>query len=104
MGSKIFDVRASCSRLHDVPDGFRCDSCAPDPAESTYSAEDCAVVYSGRRHPLVDGAFRPRRNGNGTNVSSLANQVSDHPMLLADLEIFCPESNQFAPSQSASDE
>jgi hypothetical protein len=37
-------------------------------------------------------------------VFSFANQVSDHPMLLADLEIFCSQSNQFGPSQSASDD
>lgn len=104
MGSKILDVGTFCDRLHDVPDGFRCNSCASDPIASTYSAEDCAAVCSCRSHPFIDGAFRPRRNGNGTNVFSFANQVSDQPMLLADLEIFCSESNQFGPSQSASDE
>ena len=35
---------------------------------------------------------------------SFANQVSDYPVLLADLEIFRSESNQFGPSQFASDE
>jgi hypothetical protein len=37
-------------------------------------------------------------------VLFFANQVSDYPMLLANLEIFHPESNQFSPSQAASDE
>ncbi len=57
-----------------------------------------------RHDPLIDGAFRPRGNRNRTNVLSFANQVSDYPVLLADLEIFRSESNQFGPSQSASDE
>jgi len=57
-----------------------------------------------RRGPLIDGAFRPHGNRNGTDVLSFANQVSDHPMLLANLEIFHSESNQFSPSQAASDQ
>jgi hypothetical protein len=43
-------------------------------------------------------------NRNGTDVLSFANQVSDYPMLLANLEIFHSESHQFSPSQAASDE
>jgi hypothetical protein len=97
------DVGTFCGRLHDVPDGLRCDASTPQPVESTQSAEDNTVTYSGRRHPFIYGALRPRRNGNGTNVLSFANQVSDHPVLPADLEIFRSESNQFCPSQSASD-
>jgi hypothetical protein len=37
-------------------------------------------------------------------VLSFADQVSDYPVLLANLEIFRSESNQFGPSQTASDE
>jgi hypothetical protein len=37
-------------------------------------------------------------------VLSFANQVSDYPVFLADPKIFRSESNQFGPSQSASDE
>jgi hypothetical protein len=44
------------------------------------------------------------RNRNGTDVLSFANQVSNYATLLADLEIFRSESNQFGSSPSASDE
>jgi hypothetical protein len=37
-------------------------------------------------------------------VLSFANQVSNHAVLFADLEVFRSESNQFGPSQAASDE
>jgi hypothetical protein len=37
-------------------------------------------------------------------VFSFANQVSDYPVFLTDLKIFRSESNQFGPSQAASDE
>ena len=68
------------------------------------ACEDRATLDGSRRGPLIDGAFRPHWNRNGTNVLSFANQVSDYPMLLANLEIFHSESNQFSPSQTASDE
>jgi hypothetical protein len=37
-------------------------------------------------------------------VLSFTNQVSNDPMVLADLEVFRSESNQFRPSQAASNE
>jgi hypothetical protein len=63
-----------------------------------------ATIDVSRRGPLIDGTFRPRWNRNCTDVLSFANQVSDYPVLLADLEIFRSESNQFGPSQAASKE
>jgi hypothetical protein len=38
------------------------------------------------------------------SVLSFANQISDHPVVLSDLEIARSESHQFSPSQSAPDE
>ena len=87
MGSQILDVGTFGGCLHDVPDGFGCDSCALDLIESNYSAEDRPIVDAGRRGPLIDGAFCPHRNRNGTDVLSLANQVSNDAMIFAHLKI-----------------
>ena len=73
-------------------------------SQPTYSPEDHATVDAGRRGPLIDGAFRPHRNWNGADVLSLANQVSDYPALLANLEILRSQSNQFRPSQAAANQ
>jgi hypothetical protein len=43
--------------------------------------------------PLIDGAFRPQGNRNGTDVLSLANKVSNHAMIFADLKISRPDSH-----------
>jgi hypothetical protein len=51
--------------------------------------------------PLINGTFRPRWDRNGTDVLSFADQVGNHPMFLADLEIFRSESHQFGTWQSA---
>src|ERR1039457_2533478 len=104
MGSQVLDSSTLGGRFYHVPDCLRCDAIAPDLAQPTYPPKDRPTVDASRHDPLIDGVFRPRGNRNGTNVLSFANQVSDYPVLLADLEIFRSESHQFGPSQSASDE
>src|SRR2546425_419228 len=104
MGSQVLDASTLRGRFYHVPDRLRCDAIAPDLAQPTYSSEDRPTVDASRHDPLIEGAFRPHGNRNGPNVLSFANQVSDYPVLLVDLEIFRSESNQFGPSQSASDE
>jgi len=76
-----------------VPDCLGCDSIAPHLAQPIYSAEDRASIDAGRRSPLIDGTFRPHRDWNGADVFTFANQVSDYPALLANLEILRSESN-----------
>ena len=76
----------------------------PDLPQPICSPGDHTTIDGSRRAPFIDGAFRPHWNRNGTDVLAFANQVSNYPMLLANLEIFPSESNQFSPSQTASDE
>jgi hypothetical protein len=84
--------------------GLGSDSIAPNVIQPTYSPEDRTTIDARRRSPLMDGALRPTWNRNGPDVLPLANHVSNHPVLLAELEIFRSESDQFGPSQAASDE
>jgi hypothetical protein len=104
MGGKALDVGSRSGRSHNVPDSLGCDSIVPDLSQPTYSPEGRATVDAGRRGPLIDGAFRPHQNWNGADVLSLANQVSDYPALLANLEILRSQSNQFRPSQAAANQ
>src|SRR5271165_1784782 len=104
MGSKVLDASTLRGCLHDVPNRFGRDSLAPNSLRPTYSPEDRATINGSRSSPLIDGVFRPHWNRNCPDVFSFANQVSDYRMLLAKLEIFHSESNQFGSPQSASDE
>src|SRR5260370_12183619 len=104
MGSEILDVGAFRSRFDDVPDGFRCQAFAPDLFLSAYSPKDCTLIYLSCSGPLIDSALSPHRNWNCANVLSFANQIGDHPVLLADLKIFHPESYQFGASQATANE
>ena len=79
MGSKVSDAATLRGRLHDVPNRLGRDSIAPDLPQPIDSPEDRAILDGRRRGPLIDGAFRPHWDRNGTDVLSFANQVSDYP-------------------------
>jgi hypothetical protein len=70
----------------------------------TDSTEYHPTVDAGCRSPLIDGAFRPHGDRNGADVLPFANEVSNDRVLLADLEVFHPESHHLTATQSASDE
>jgi len=104
MGSEVPDAGTLRGRFHNVSNCLGRDSITPNILHPTYSPEDRPTIDGSLRCPLIDGAFRPHWNRNGADMFSFANQVSNYPVLLADLEIFGSESNQFGPSQAASDE
>src|SRR5260370_6519591 len=104
MWSQIFDGGTFRSRFDDVPDGFRRQAFASDLFLSAYSPKDCTLSYLSCSGPLIDSALRPHGNWNCANVLSFANQVGDHPALLADLKSVQSESYQFGASQAAANE
>jgi hypothetical protein len=104
MGSKVRDAGSLGGRSYYVPYRLGRDAFTPDFAQATYAPKDRATSYASCCDPIVDGAFRPCWDRNGADVLSFADQVGDHPVLLADLEIYRFQSNQFCPSQAASDE
>src|SRR5207253_9774076 len=104
MRSEILDAGALRGRFHNVPDCLGRDSIAPDLTQPTYSPEDCTTSDASCHGPFIDGTFCPHWNWNCTDVLSFADQVRDYPALLTDLELFRSESNQFCPSQAASNE
>jgi hypothetical protein len=87
MRSEILDVATFRSRFDDMPDGFRCEACAPYLPQSAYSPEEHPCSDTSCIGPLINNALCSRRNRHRANVLSLANQVGDHPVLLTDLKI-----------------
>jgi hypothetical protein len=104
MRSKILDAGTFRGRFHNVPDRLGRDSIAADLTQPTYSPEDRTAADASCRSPFIDGTLCPHWNRNCTDVLSFADQVRDYAVLLTDLEIFRSESNQFGPSQAASNE
>src|ERR1019366_5953236 len=95
MGSKVPDAGTLRGRFHNVPNRLGRGSITPDILQPTHSPEDRPIIDGSFRCPLIDGAFRPQWNRSCTDVFSFANQISDYPVLLANLEIFHSEPNQF---------
>jgi hypothetical protein len=65
-----------------MPDRLARDSIASDFAHPLYSPEDDAI-YTSPRTPLIPRRFLPTLDRNRTDVFSFANQIGDHPVLLA---------------------
>src|ERR1017187_1955372 len=104
MRSKVLDAGTLRGRFHNVPDRLGRDSISPDLTQPTSSPENRTPADASCRGPFIDSTLCPHWNRNCTDVLPFANPVRDYPVLLTDLEIFRPESNQFGPSQAASNE
>ena len=73
MRSKGLDAGTFRGRFHHVPDRLGPDSIAPNAAQPTYSPEDRPIIDASGCGPLIDSAFHPHWNRNGTDVFSFAN-------------------------------
>src|SRR5712691_4313095 len=88
MWSEILDISTFRSRPNNVPDGFRCEACAPYPSYSAHSPEECTCAYLGCLDPLINGALCPYPHWYCADVVSFNSREEDHPVLLEDLKIF----------------
>src|SRR5207249_9605046 len=59
---------------------------SPDTPSFVDCAKHRAVRHGRRRRPRVDGDLHPRGNRDRSHMSTLADQIGDHPVLLAPLE------------------
>ncbi len=87
MGSKFVDP---CSRriLFDhVPDYLLAQPVTPNRASTGDPAKDPAAGNSGSMQPIVNEFLHPVRHRNRSNVSGLADQVNDGPVVLALLQM-----------------
>src|ERR1019366_10516630 len=84
-----------------VPDCFRCNPCAPKLAHPVYPPKNGARGDLGGYRPAVNSSFHPNRDRNRADMLSLADQVCDDPVFLADLEVLCLERDQLGAAQSA---
>jgi hypothetical protein len=76
-----------------TPDRLGRDPVAPNLTQPTYSPKDRAAFDASRCDPLIDGAFHPHWNRDGTDVLSFANKAGDYAVLLTELEILRSESH-----------
>src|SRR5579863_7774383 len=90
----------SCVLLHNVPNHFLRDLCAPCRPLSTDAPEQSAVSNICCTQPVIQSLFHPIRHRHGPNVCALPNQVHNGPVILAALDVVKHQINQFSTTQT----
>src|SRR5436190_19136788 len=75
-------------RLYHAPYDFRTEAACRDSAGLVNRPKDGAGRDAGSVQPVVDCNLDPGRDWHRSNVTTLANQVSDDPVLFSLLEVF----------------
>jgi hypothetical protein len=83
VGRQLVDAGASRSGAHDIPEHLRRHAVAPDSASLVDRAEHWAVRDGRRGDPRVDMVLHPRGDGHRSHVSAFADEIRNHPVLLA---------------------
>src|ERR1022692_988393 len=86
MRRELLDSRAAGRFLYDLPQHLRRHAFAPYAAGLVDRAEHRAFGNSGRSAPDVNRGLDPLRDRNRPDMSRLALQVRDHPMLFPNLD------------------
>ena len=77
MRRQLLDASSFCGVLHDMPDHLFRDPVSPDRAGTIHTSEQPPVRDGRGLGPFVQIRFDPIGNWDGTNVTTLANQI-DH--------------------------
>jgi len=101
---KLLDAGASRRRAHDIPEHLGRHAVSPHPPGLVDGAEDRAVGDGSRRRPRVHGALHPSWNRDGSDMSALANQIGDDPMLLPPLDRLEGQCQQLGAAKSAANQ
>lgn len=87
MWGKLINSCSFGAVLHDMPhDPFR-HTISPGLARATNAPKYVTFTQSCGRKPRVNGAFNPVRYGRRPNLSGLADQIDDRPVILAALKM-----------------
>jgi hypothetical protein len=101
-------VRCEMVQLHSlsapsdhVPDDILRDPLTPRFPLPANGAEDSARSHLRRLSPSIDCILDPDRHGDGSNMTTLANQIHYRPVSLPDLQVLDGKCRQFRSAQSA---
>lgn len=84
---QIFNGCLFCVVLYDMPHDPLRYAGSPGLACATNAPKDAALAYAGGYQPGIDGALDPIRNRHCPNMSGLADQIDDGPVVVPPLEM-----------------
>ena len=90
--------------LHDVPHYPLRHTISPGLARATNAPKHATSTQFCRRKPRVDGAFNPVRYRHRPNMSGLADQINDRPMILPALKMSDIQLRRLFSAQTATQE
>src|SRR2546426_5361566 len=90
---------ASGGFLHDVPNRLYRHPISPCPSDLVDPAEQPSSINGGCGEPIPQFGSNPIGNWNRSNVTSLANQINNGPMLFALLQMIQGQRHGFMPPQ-----
>src|SRR3954467_14006572 len=91
------DAGNPCRFSDDLPDRFLSDALSPCLADLIYPAEQFSSMNSSRTQPIAELALHPIGNGNSSNMTTLAYQIYDCPVLLTLLKMIESQSYGLVP-------
>src|ERR1700688_1674892 len=91
--SNVLQTRSLTAGPNYIPHHILRDASTPPLVRSGNGPEDSSLTYFGRHRPLIQRGFDPFRNGNGTNVTALADQIHYCPVTLAHLDLMHFQAN-----------
>ena len=94
MRCNVFQARSPTAGTDHVPHDILRNSSAPHLPGLCHAAEDSSLRNPGRSYPLIERCLGPCRNRHSPDVATLADQVYDHPVSLAHLDLIHLQAHQ----------
>ena len=101
---QLVDAGVGRRRADDIPQHLGRHAISPHPPGLVDGTEDWAMGNPSRGRPRVDSRLHPGWDRDGSHVSALADQIGDHPVVLAPLDRVEAEGQQLAAAQSAANQ
>jgi hypothetical protein len=90
----VLQTHSLATGLNYIPAHILRDALPPHLPRPGHCAEYSSLPDVGRHRPLIERRLDPPRNGNGADVSALADEIHDRPVTLADLDLTQIQSDQ----------
>ncbi len=102
MRRHIAEIAGLARLLDNAPDDFRTEPTRGNSPGFVYRAKDRPIDDSRLRHPRLESSGNPEWDWNGPNMTTLADQIGEHPVFFSLLQILNAQCCQFRATQSAS--
>jgi hypothetical protein len=102
MRCHVAEIAGLAGLLYNAPNNFGTKTMRGNSPGLVYRAKDRPIGDSRLGHPSLERSRNPEWDWNGPNMSTLADQIGQHPVFFPLLQILNTQFCRFCPTQSAS--